>query len=724
MVDPLDTLLTTPSNTWQTISYFSSDTLPDTAYAFNKHVRLFTNIPGDSIVDTLVVWNPPDSVLNGFIPLSIGFYFKHKTPSAAIYIGVKCDSIPKAYSSASVRLYRFDGSGWLVDRGSMFDTAANVVYVKTRDLSTPFIAMIDLKKPAASPFAGAHIPVLSGQTISDTVVISDNIDNPECFFRFAKGGNAYFLGDSLDSIAPSKSDTMVVTIPGSAVNADNGVRALFILSDGVYADTVDLSRQVIRDKGSDVVTTNPLQWIPLHVTAMPDSVSTAFGLRNFSSANGTWKYDPTVFRLFRWYPCSLNVKSPEKWLEYSDEYKDLFSFAPGEVLWLKSRDRSMIDFGRATTPSLITPFAITLLPGAWTDIALPFKFNINIGDVLSATAAANQNVDSLQWYEWDLDTNKRFSSKPVYMQGLSDVNPSLADKAFTLISDANVGYSVYNPYQSALQISIPAIPTSMSAFTQILTKKTAQKTWAIRVLGRAGDGAPLGPVYCGFTAGKKQSVDFYPAPPGLDNIKLRVDDGSQRLFGHEMLRGALDGKGAIFDLVLVSNSLETSAATCRFEVINALPQGIQAMVVNSQTGTFTGIDRPITSTIGPNGSVHVRLAVGGKDFLAKISAGVRLWRLDFIGAYPNPCNRTARIRYTLPASGISALKLSIVSVSGKTVFETSRARGNGPGLQEILWNGLDNSNSPVGAGVYILRLKAFNGAGIAGTFEKKMTYTP
>jgi hypothetical protein len=383
----------------------------------------------------------------------------------------------------------------------------------------------------------------------------------------------------------------------------------------------------------------------------------------------------------------------------------------------------MIDFGRATTPSLVTPFAITLFPGAWTDIALPFKFNINIGDVLSATAASNQNVDSLQWYEWDLDTTKRFASKPVYVQGLSDVNPSMANKAFSLISDANVGYSIYNPYQKALQISIPAIPTSMSAFTPVLTKKMAQKTWAIRVLGRASDGAPLGPVYCGFAASKKHSVDFYPAPPGLDNIILRVSDGT-RLFGHEMLRGAPDGQGAIFDLVLVSNSLEASAATCRFEVINALPEGTQAMVANPQTGTFTEIDKPITSTIGANGSVHVRLAVGGKNFLAKISTGVRPWRLDFLGAYPNPCNRTARIRYTLPASGISALKLSIVSVSGKKVYETSCTRGNGPGLQEILWNGLDNSNCPVGAGVYILRLEAFNAAGNAGTFQKKMTYTP
>ena len=50
---------------------------------------------------------------------------------------------------------------------------------------------------------------------------------------------------------------------------------------------------------------------------------------------------------------------------------------------------------------------------------------------------------------------------------------------------------------------------------------------------------------------------------------------------------------------------------------------------------------------------------------------------------------------------------------------------NGPGVQEILWDGLDGRKHHVGAGVYVLRMTAFDEkTNIAGTFERKMTYMP
>jgi hypothetical protein len=71
------------------------------------------------------------------------------------------------------------------------------------------------------------------------------------------------------------------------------------------------------------------------------------------------------------------------------------------------------------------------------------------------------------------------------------------------------------------------------------------------------------------------------------------------------------------------------------------------------------------------------------------------------------------------------VKVSIIGVSGRTVFETQRMSDNGPGLQEILWDGMDGHNRHVAAGVYVLRMTAFGDkAAVAGTFERKMTYMP
>jgi hypothetical protein len=149
------------------------------------------------------------------------------------------------------------------------------------------------------------------------------------------------------------------------------------------------------------------------------------------------------------------------------------------------------------------------------------------------------------------------------------------------------------------------------------------------------------------------------------------------------------------------------------------------MVLDKQTGKCSGIDKPLLAEIGAGGRSYFRLAVGSTEYLSKISFSDRSWRFDFIGAYPNPFNRLVRMRYFLPASGITEVKLSILSVSGKTIFEITRASGMVTGVQEILWNGIDNRKRHVGAGVYVVRITAFDEkANIAGTFEKKITYAP
>jgi hypothetical protein len=163
----------------------------------------------------------------------------------------------------------------------------------------------------------------------------------------------------------------------------------------------------------------------------------------------------------------------------------------------------------------------------------------------------------------------------------------------------------------------------------------------------------------------------------------------------------------------------------RFEMVNPLPAGMQAMLIDPQTGTCLSIEKPLNASVGGGERVFWQLVVGGQDYLAKIKLETRFWRLDFLGASPNPFSRLVRIRYSLPAAGISRVKLSIISVSGRTVFEMQRMSDNRLGLQEILWDGADGRNRHVAAGVYVLRLTAFDDkAAVAGTFERKMTYMP
>jgi PKD repeat protein len=486
---PITTSIAVPSFTWQEIVYFKANGARDTSYAFNKRIRLSNDVAGDPIKDTLIAWFPLDAVTNGFIPVSVGFYFKRKNPSPSFFIGLRCDSIPKRYSADSVRIYRYDNGAWLVEANSACDPVTDFVSVKTRDLEKPFIAMIDTVRPAYTHL-GTLEPIIAGRPIADTFVVNDNVSNMRCSFRYAKGANSYAEGDSNDTVLTLKMDTVVNTIQGSTVSEDNGVRALFIISDGVHTDTMNISRQTIRTQRSDAFMAGAMQWMPLHATALPETSDIRHALRNFS-VKGAWSYDPSAFRLFRWYPSAQNAQTTDKYIEYSDSIRNIFSISPGNILWLKSRKQVQVDFGSATTPLLTAPYGIITQPGEWTDIALPFKFDIFIGDVLASTRGAGQAADSLEWYRWTLDTKSHYFADPVYVPGLGDAAPQLTDESYEIVSKETVGYTVRNTSHESTKILFPPLPPSMSSFAKPLVKKSIRGNWALTIRGRVAGGETL-----------------------------------------------------------------------------------------------------------------------------------------------------------------------------------------------------------------------------------------
>ena len=299
---------------WQPLSYFALNNPRDTVFACNKRIRLCNDVSIDPTRDTLIAWNPIGARAHGFIPVSVGFFFKNKIPTPAFFIGLKYDSLPQGHGASEIRIYRFDQStgDWFVEYGSQLDNKANIVYFKTQNLNLPFVAMLDTVSPSvkhAGPFSAAA----ANLDVDDTFIVADNVSNLSCRFYFSKGEFSYASGDSDARTLTQRSDSLFTIIPALTVCADNGTRAIFIASDGAHFDTVNASRQVIRQQHSDVVASVPLQWLPLHATAAPDSPSLRYALRNFAR-QGTWKYDNTAFRVFAWTPCNLNTKDTNKYL--------------------------------------------------------------------------------------------------------------------------------------------------------------------------------------------------------------------------------------------------------------------------------------------------------------------------------------------------------------------------------------------------------------------------
>jgi hypothetical protein len=76
-------------------------------------------------------------------------------------------------------------------------------------------------------------------------------------------------------------------------------------------------------------------------------------------------------------------------------------------------------------------------------------------------------------------------------------------------------------------------------------------------------------------------------------------------------------------------------------------------------------------------------------------------KMELVGNYPNPFNSTTIIRFTLPK--LQRVRLEVVDVTGRHVRTLVDDRLLS-GVHEVRWNGRDDSDRPVGSGIYFCRL--------------------
>ena len=84
-----------------------------------------------------------------------------------------------------------------------------------------------------------------------------------------------------------------------------------------------------------------------------------------------------------------------------------------------------------------------------------------------------------------------------------------------------------------------------------------------------------------------------------------------------------------------------------------------------------------------------------------------------------------RIRYSLPYVGIDRVLFSIYDIRGRMVWRTEVPGASTSGVNDVLWNGRSQDGRSVAAGLYILRMTAFNtDRKPCGGFDRKMTFMP
>jgi PKD repeat protein len=712
-----------PLYKWQNVMLFSKDY--DTVYAFNNQLR-FTNLPGDgSRVSNIV---RADSVTPyGFLPVSIAFEFQTKDAGVPFNVGLKVSSVPAGYTYTAIRIFRLTASGlWIVDTTALaVDSAHGYVSEVTNNLVYPFMAGVDTRKPSALTLTNVSDSVPSGVAIVDSFRLSDNIANLKWRFESSRGGESFQTGDTTQSgRLTDTSQTVSVTIPSGVVSSDNGVRALLIVTDGTYIDTVDVSRRVISGS-SDLVSTASEQWVPMSSTVVLDTQAAAQVL--LPLAGTAWKYDETRFRIFRWYASAANSARDDKWVEYADTAKQMFDFARGTLVWVKTKVRTSVRFGRGVTPSLTQPFIVTLPSKQFVDLALPFKFDIRVVDILGATrdsmaASDSLKADSILIYGWKQDATGKYGLNKLYDNTMISLQYNNA--AQPLGGTEPTGFSFYNDCDTAVRLVIPPVPQSMS--TRLAKKAASRQGWSLTVTTALGDGSSVSSVNCGFTKVNLAAMTFHPMAPSFGEASVGVfDRTTKRVFG-DAIAHSQDGGGCSFLLAFCNDAQGKQTFTYHIRNLPLLPKGVQAAVFNDVTGAFEDMSKDsLAVAVGGNSKSYRWLLVGPKDYLAKEAALLKPAVLKLFGTYPNPFASMVHIRYGLPYDGIERLRFVIYDVRGKIVWQTEIKNVARYGVNELTWNGRSVDGRPVAAGVYILRMAA-TGPGLKqpAVFEKKMTYMP
>jgi hypothetical protein len=715
--------LLTPAFAWQTVRYGVGIPL---AYANNETVRISVDpVTFPTGVDNNAVarWAPP-APPTGFIPMSMGFEFLSKYQSTPLGVGVKCAPLPLGHVLSEIKMYRYNDGLWFLDKSPRtYDTAHGYISVTTGDISCPFIAMIDVQPPAVTVMSHPERAVYNGKSVSDTFFLSDNCANTQWKFSFGKGGEGYSDAACDSAALSSPFGTIVTVIPAGFVSADQGVRALLWVSDGVNVAVKNVSRRVIRNiGGSDVVAVDSMKWTPLCVTAQLDSPSVRGALKVLFH-DGVWKYDKTKFRLFRWIADAEDTgDGTNRYVEYCDERDSLFTFTPGRLFWIKVRKPVVVDFGRGITPELTQTSVIHLSARSWTDFALPFNFSIRIGDIIDATAAAGEATEGLRFCSWFRDTTRRYSAKELYaprlgVKDLQDVSRIMEAKQ---LDGTGVAYSAYNQSDAAINLFIPPLPASLSNYKGPLAMKTkvdGGKT--IKIDCRTSRGIVLNDVYCVCASGSR-TRSFLPAAPSLGGtVAVRICDERMRQFGHVIDYGGIEAQGGTaFDLAFNNGSDHAEEVL----VSASRPGGLRVALFNPANGMFAENSEAWRIEVASGASIHCQLFAGSDAFMAKAGVEKQSSKAALIDASVNPLRRSLRIRYTLPMESIGRAMLAIFDMQGRKLWSAS-CRGR-MGMSEMEWDGAALGRRPVASGIFVLQMIVIDAAGTTAVLKKKLTWLP
>jgi hypothetical protein len=705
-VQSSDTITTEPF-THQVVTFFEKG--KEVVTAANGTIRLWTDNVNSMIqtTDILKVYNFT-TPRQGFVVVNKGFEFVKKENTPAFFVGLQYPTLPSRYRASQIRMFREDSLGNLsVEYLSKIDTLMKIVYIQTNDLVRPFMLLIDTLKPEIIIKDTSAI-ARTGTDISDTIVIKDSVNNVKWKYSYSRGDGGYSGADSGYFTKSDKNRILTISKNANVINEDNGVRINLTVTDGTFSETINCSRRVYRVESSDVSATLSNKWFPLFVTAKLNSVEPESILVKINSDRSL--YDNRYVRLFRWYSTKPNPSSNEGWIEYSDTTSHLFSFTPGKIVWIKTRNGSNINFGAGRTLSLKDTFEIKLLPLSWTDFGMPYHFNIKLNDILKCT----KKNDSLRFCKWEKNSNEIFNASNIYFPGF--LNTAWQDKDIELAYENGGGFTVFNSSKDTVTLRIPPTPYSISTTSKILTNDSS---WSVRISCKSDNGVFLPEVYCGYKQGALEK--HYPASPTFIQSKIAIIDRSNNQMYGLYQTGNINKGGFAKEIAIVNNSDSATVFTLSAEQSGNFPSGFKTTFYNPATSKFehNGI-----ASVSAHSTEYRWAITSNNSYLENYFSKKLTLNYSLGTIYPNPCRSVLVIPFTIPLSSYDNIKFEIFDQLGRIVW-SKELSSRQVSSQRLVWDGKNRSNTQIGAGYYLVRFTSTNANGrISSRFQKPFTYFP
>jgi autotransporter-associated beta strand protein len=696
----------------QMVAFFDSTKIKDTVSAFDGKVVVWKDSEytvKTLLIDTLQIVKFGGTAPKGMIVVGTPVVFRKAAASRPMFIGIRVDSLPPNKSLYDVRMYSDSAGAYSVHYGTGFDSTNKIVYVKTADLTRPFLAMIDTMTPGAAFLSDTGAYIVDSAKLSDSLRIFDNIANVEWQYFCGKGSEIPKLRKRSEAYHTGNSIVLAVSDTMNAISPESGLRAYVVITDGVHTDTINISRSVLRAQ-SDKQTIAAFLWTPVYPTAKLFNPS-GDSLITLMSRSGISSYDQRSFRLYRWAVYDGNKDIAEKWVEYDPKQsivRALFTLEPGTLVWLKTRDTMQVHLSSGVTLSLKDTLRVDLPARQWTDFGMPYRFGVRIQEILSASG---KDADSLLFFRWNREgTSPLFFLVPVYVPGM----PDNLDPSKTIEYAAMSGYSIFNQSSKMVTMRVPPVAAVMGNIRQ-KTAKAGTAGWCAKFLARNGGGA-LPAVYFGYAPGIAKSA--YPSAPSFSSLRLSVFDRKTAVrYGHHI---GQDAKAGLIRELLISNDADT-AQTIRFhlEKVGAFPETYASSCYDASTNKF---ESEGTLIIAPKSVASRMIVIGDASFQKRFLTAAASLRFSLHSIFPNPARSAVSIRYTVPFGAQERLRIDIYTMQGKRLWEKRLDGFLVEGEHTVTWNGRNSRQVPATSGLYLVRLTVISQRGQAvKQFEQRVT---